>query len=49
MTYKMFTIEGDAAVEGATIDSFHLKGVGVEIPAIIIGEEGRGGSWACFR
>ena len=38
---KLFTIERKVA-EGVRVDTFKLKGVGMEIPAIIIGEEGRG-------
>ncbi len=37
----VFTINGKVT-EGAKVDSFTLKGVGVTIPAIIVGEEGRG-------
>lgn len=39
---KIFTIESGDVSEGARVDSFTLKGAGVSIPAIIIGEEGRG-------
>ena len=39
---KIFTIENGKVTEGAKVDSFTLKGAGVSIPAIIIGEEGRG-------
>lgn len=39
---KIFTIENGKVTEGARVDSFTLKGAGVSIPAIIIGEEGRG-------
>jgi len=42
MTMKIFTIESGEVKEGARVDSFTLKGAGVSIPAIIIGEEGRG-------
>ena len=38
----VFTIENGKVTEGAKVDSFTLKGVGVTIPAIIVGEEGRG-------
>jgi len=38
----IFTIENGKVKEGARVDSFTLKGVGVTIPAIIVGEEGRG-------
>ena len=42
MKMKIFTIESGNVSEGARVDSFTLKGAGVSIPAIIIGEEGRG-------
>ena len=38
---KLFTIE-TKVTEGARVDSFTLKGAGISIPAIIVGEEGRG-------
>lgn len=38
----VFTIESGEVTEGARVDSFTLKGAGVTIPAIIVGEEGRG-------
>ncbi len=39
---KIFTIESGKVTEGVRVDSFTLKGAGVTIPAILIGEEGRG-------
>ena len=39
---RLFTIENGHVCEGMEVDSFTLKGAGVTIPAIIIGEEGRG-------
>lgn len=39
---KIFTIESGKVAKGVRVDSFTLKGAGVTIPAIIIGEEGRG-------
>jgi len=42
MKMKIFTIENGKVSEGAKVDSFTLKGADVSIPAIIIGEEGRG-------
>ena len=42
MKMKVFTIESGDVTEGARVGSFTLKGVGITIPAIIIGEEGRG-------
>lgn len=40
--YKVFTISSGTVTEGATIETLRLKGAGVEIPAVIIGEEGYG-------
>lgn len=42
MKIKIFTIKSGEISEGARVDSFTLKGAGITIPAIIIGEEGRG-------
>jgi hypothetical protein len=39
---KIFTIESGEIREGVRVGSFTLKGAGVTIPAILIGEEGRG-------
>jgi hypothetical protein len=39
---KIFTIGSGKVTEGVRVDSFTLKGAGVTIPAITIGEEGRG-------
>lgn len=40
---KIFTVEkGGKVSEGARVDSFALKGAGVTIPAVLVGEEGRG-------
>ncbi len=39
---KIFTIENGKVSEGARVDSFKLKGAEMVIPAIIVGEEGRG-------
>ena len=39
---KIFTIENGKVTEGARVDTFTLKSAGVSIPAILIGEEGRG-------
>jgi len=39
---KVFTIESGKVTKGVRVDSFTLKGAGITIPAIIIGEEGRG-------
>ncbi len=40
--YKIFTIESGSVSVGATIEKLHLKGASIDIPAILIGEEGRG-------
>lgn len=39
---KAFTVESGKVIEGVRVDSFILKGAGVTIPAVIVGEEGRG-------
>ena len=39
---KIFTIKSGEVYEGAEVVTFSLKNVDVSIPAIIIGEEGRG-------
>lgn len=39
---KIFTITAPQVTSGALIETFTIKGVGVKIPAILIGEEGRG-------
>lgn len=39
---KIFTVESGNVSEGVRVDSFTLKGAGITIPAIIVGEEGRG-------
>jgi len=39
---KIFTVENGKVTEGVRIDSFTLKGAGVTIPVILVGEEGRG-------
>ena len=39
---KIYTVGNGNVREGATVEVFKLSTVGVEIPAIIVGEEGRG-------
>ena len=39
---KIFTIENGKVTEGVRVDTFTLKIAGVSIPAILIGEQGRG-------
>jgi hypothetical protein len=41
-TYRIFTVSSGKVSEGAEIGKVHLKGAGIDIDAIIIGEEGRG-------
>jgi hypothetical protein len=44
MIYKIFTIGSASGIveEGATVEKFKLSGAGIYIPAILVGEEGRG-------
>jgi hypothetical protein len=42
MKMKVFTVENGKVTEGVRVDTFTLKCAGVSIPAILIGEEGRG-------
>ena len=42
MKMKIFTIKSGVVERGVRVNSFTLKGAGVTIPAVIIGEEGRG-------
>ncbi len=42
MAYRVFTIEAGKVTDGARIDTLHLKGAGIDIPVVKIGEEGRG-------
>ena len=42
MKMKVFTIKNGKVVEGVKVDSFTLKGAEVTIPAMIVGEKGRG-------
>jgi hypothetical protein len=39
---KIFTIKSGKVTEGVSVVSFTLKGAGVSIPALLVGEEGRG-------
>jgi hypothetical protein len=41
-SYKVFTVESGSVSEGAKIENLHLKGANIDIPAILVGEEGRG-------
>lgn len=42
MKMKIFTIESGKVTEGVRVVAFTLKGAGISIPAIIVGEKGRG-------
>ncbi len=42
MKMRIFTIQSGEVAEGVRVDSFALKGAGIAIPAVVIGEEGRG-------
>lgn len=42
MSYRVFTIESGKVTAGAVIEILHLKGAGIDIPAVMVGEEGRG-------
>jgi len=39
---KVYTIESGEVSEGAIVEKLALKGAGIEIPALIVGEDGRG-------
>lgn len=41
-SHKIFTIENGSVKEGAVVETLTLKGAGVDIPAIFVGEQGRG-------
>jgi len=41
---KIFSLKNGKISKGATVASLELKGAGISIPALIIGEEGRGRS-----
>lgn len=40
--YPVFTVVDGSVSNGAAVRKFQLKGAGVEIPALVVGEEGRG-------
>ncbi len=40
--YRIFTIANGDVSEGSRVDTLKLKGAGIEIPAVIVGESGRG-------
>jgi len=39
---RLYTIVSGSVEEGAKVSTFLLKGAGIKIPAILVGEEGRG-------
>jgi len=41
-SYRIFTVSAGEVEDGARVSSFRLKGANIEIPAIIVGEAGRG-------
>ena len=43
-SYRVFTIENERVIEGALVESLSIKSAGIEIPAVLIGERGRGRS-----
>jgi hypothetical protein len=40
--YNLFTINNGKVQEGALVDRLQLKGAGIEIPVLTVGEQGRG-------
>lgn len=40
--YRIFTVSSGTIKEGAMVETLTLKGAGIDIPAVIVGEEGRG-------
>ena len=42
MANRVFTIREGKVTKGALVEKFSLKGAGIEIPAILVGEDGRG-------
>ena len=42
MTMKIFTVCGETVKAGVLVETLALKAAGVEIPAVVVGEEGRG-------
>ena len=43
-SYRIFTISSGSVSSGATVGNLNLKNAGINIPAVIVGEEGRGRS-----
>ncbi|HWP61819.1 MAG TPA: hypothetical protein VN495_04420, partial [Candidatus Paceibacterota bacterium] len=41
-SYPVFTVSSGTVLPGASISLLHLKGAGIDIPAVMVGEEGRG-------
>jgi hypothetical protein len=42
MSYRVFTISSGRVTDGAAVERLKLAGAGVEIDAVVVGEEGRG-------
>ena len=42
--YRVYTIVSGQVSEGAMVEKFALRGAGVDIPAIMMGQSGRGRS-----
>jgi len=42
--YRAFSINGSSVVKGAMVEDLALKGAGINVPAVIVGEFGRGRS-----
>ncbi len=40
--YRVFTVASGQVAAGAVVETLHLKGAGIDIPAIMVGEDGRG-------
>ncbi|MBI1934159.1 hypothetical protein HYS30_00665, partial [Candidatus Peregrinibacteria bacterium] len=41
-SFRIFTISSGSVEEGAQVGKLTLKGAGIDIPAILVGESGRG-------
>lgn len=42
IAHRIFTICLNQVVQGAEVARYHLRGAGIDIPAILVGEDGRG-------
>ena len=41
-TYKLFTVCAGVVKDGARIDPLKIEGAGITVPAVVVGETGRG-------